>query len=91
MKKYDIIIVGGGSQISNIEKLAKEALRLPAKVYWPNIIDHQSKNQIKESGFLVTYGLCLFGLGTDLEESLTNRVIRRTKSKFIRWLKEFLP
>jgi len=86
-----ILITGGGSQITNIERLAKDALRLPAKVYWPNIVDHQSKNQIKESGFLVTYGLCLFGLGTDLEESLTNRVIRRTKSKFVRWLKEFLP
>lgn len=86
-----IFITGGGSQIANIEKLAKDALRLPAKVYYPNIVDHQSKNQIKDSGFLVTYGLCLFGLGTDLEETVTNRVIRRTKNKFLRWLKEFLP
>ncbi len=86
-----IFITGGGSQIANIEKLAKEALRLPAKVHWPNIVDHQSKNQIRDSGFLVAYGLCLFGLGTDLEDSITNRVIKHTKNKFLRWLKELLP
>ncbi|MBI2100730.1 MAG: cell division protein FtsA [Candidatus Vogelbacteria bacterium] len=86
-----ILITGGGSQIADIEKLAKDALRLPAKVHWPNIIDHHSKNQIRDSGFLVAYGLCLFGLGTDLEETLTNRVIHRTKNKFLRWLKELLP
>lgn len=86
-----ILIVGGGGQIANIERLAKDALRLPARVYSPNIIDHQSKNQIRESGWLVAYGLCLFGLGADLEETLTNRVIRRTKNKFLRWLRELLP
>ena len=86
-----ILLTGGGSQIVNIEKLAKEALRLPAKVHWPTLADTQNKTQIRDNGFLVAYGLCLFGFGTDIEKSLTNQVIHRTKNKFLRWLKELLP
>ncbi len=86
-----IIITGGGGQVANIEKLAKEALRLPAKIYSPNIVNHESKGQVRDNGFLVAYGLCLFGLGNNLEESIINRGFKRAKNKFILWLKQLLP
>ena len=86
-----ILLAGGGSQLYKIEQAAKENLKLPAKNYRPNIVDPRSRAQVRDSSFLAAYGLCLFGLGTDVEETLTNRAIKHTKYKFLKWLRELLP
>jgi cell division protein FtsA len=84
-----IIMVGGGAHIDEIEKLAKQLLKLPAKIFDPSA--SSAKLQIKDPGWVVAYGLCLFGLGAGDEESMGSRLLRQTRSRFLSWLKEFLP
>lgn len=85
------ILVGGGSNIQNIEKLAKNALRLPIRVFDPATVPHL-KNQIRDAGWVVAYGLCLFGLGEDNEDQFgSNRIFNTTKNFFLKWLKSFWP
>lgn len=83
------IIVGGGANIQNIEKLARSTLRLPARVFDPGAISHL-KNQIRDAGWAVSYGLCLFGLG-EIEEPFGPRIVRSTKNIFAKWLRVFWP
>lgn len=84
------IIVGGGSNTASIEKLAKETLHLPARLFDPSS-NPQLKNQIKDPGTVVAYGLSLFGLGLNEEETTSSRLIRGTGKKFLQWLRELLP
>jgi len=85
------VIVGGGSNIPNLEKLAKHALRLPVKVFDPATVP-RLKNQLRDAGWAVAYGLCLFGLGEVSEEPFgPNKIIRTTTNLFWRWLRGFWP
>ncbi len=85
-----VIIVGGGGNLENIERLAKSSLRLPARIFDP-LQAPQLKNQIKDAAWVVPYGLCLFGFGLVPEDSPSVTLIRDTKSSLVRWLKEFWP
>ncbi|MEK7622226.1 MAG: cell division protein FtsA [Patescibacteria group bacterium] len=86
-----IILTGGGGNIENIVGLAKDELRLPARVFAP-VGDNQNRPALRDSHALVAYGLCLFGLGGDyVEDSLSSQIIRRTKHTFLHWLKELWP
>ncbi|HYC83124.1 MAG TPA: cell division FtsA domain-containing protein, partial [Candidatus Paceibacterota bacterium] len=85
-----IVITGGGSGISNIEDLAKNYFKLPAKIALPSVVS-RSKNQQIDSSWSVAYGLCLFGSETSAEESLSSKLKRTTKVNFLKWLKELLP
>ena len=85
-----IVITGGGSGISDIETFAKKYFKLPAKTADAAIVS-SSRGQIKDSAWSVAYGLCLFGSDAMAEESLGLRVVRGTKIKLRRWLKELLP
>ncbi|KKS89559.1 MAG: Cell division protein ftsA [Parcubacteria group bacterium GW2011_GWC1_43_11b] len=62
-----VVITGGGSGIGNIEELAKNYFKLPAKISSPEIATN-SKNQIKESVWSVAYGLCLYDIDEDNEK-----------------------
>jgi cell division protein FtsA len=84
------IIVGSGSNVDNIEKLAKETLHLPARIFDPGT-NPQLKGQIKDTGAVVAYGLSLFGLGLNEEEAAGGRLLQTTGKSFIRWLRELLP
>ncbi len=89
-----IIITGGGSGISNIEDLAKNYFKLPAKIAHPDIAQI-SKNQIKDSSWAVAYGLCLFIFLDNPEDSFLPRR-HGAKSPTIwstigDWFKELLP
>ena len=85
-----IIITGGGSGIAEIETMAKQYFKLPARVAIPAVAA-TSRNQIRDSGWSVAYGLCLFGADFQAEESLGLKLAKSTKSNIIRWIKELLP
>ncbi len=85
-----IVITGGGSGISDIEASARKYFKLPARTADDSIIA-SSRNQIKDSGWSVAYGLCLFGSDAEAEDSLGVQVVRKTKMEFLRWLRELLP
>ncbi len=86
-----IIITGGGGNIENIAGLAKDELRLPARVFTP-VGDNQGRPALRDSNWIVAYGLCLFGLGGDyVEDSIISNIVNRTKHTFFHWLKELWP
>lgn len=85
-----VIIVGGGGNLENIERLAKSSLRLPARTFDP-VQASQLKNQIKDAAWVVPYGLCLFGFGLVPDDPTGVAIISDAKSNLVRWLKEFWP
>lgn len=85
-----IIIVGGGGNLENIERLAKSSLRLPARLFDVTQASHL-KNQIRDASWVVAYGLCLFGFGLVPDEPLGQKIVQTTKSSLLRWIREFLP
>lgn len=84
-----IVITGGGSHIPNIDLIAKNYLKLPAAIAQPQIAP-TTKNQIKDPGWAVAYGLCVFGTDSE-DESLGTQILSGTKKGLIRWLKELMP
>mgnify|MGYP002681880426 FL=1 len=86
-----LIITGGGASIANIEELAKDYFRLPAKTAQTAIATN-SKSQIRASAWSVSFGLCLFGVVEKEGNSFGARVtLKNTQKKILAWLKEFMP
>jgi cell division protein FtsA len=84
-----IVIVGGGANIPDLERYARETLRLPARVFNPQD-DNQLKNQLRDASWTVAYGLCLYGLDAEEEDSLQNK-LTLTWNRFVRWFSDFWP
>lgn len=82
-----IILVGGGSAMTDIVDFAKITLRIPARV--AEITDASQKNC--DPAFAVAYGLAVVGHGASTEENIGLKVQVSVKDKIIRWLKQFLP
>lgn len=85
-----IILTGGTSAIPAIENLAKISLKLPSKVVTPDFMKNIN-NQITDSRWSVSYGLCIMGLDEEDEEGTGLKLARRTKGNLILWIKQFLP
>lgn len=85
-----IVITGGGSGVGNIEDLAKNHFKLPARTA-TQVIASSSHNQIKDATWSVAYGLCLFGADVETEELVGISIARETKKNFVKWVKELLP
>ena len=86
-----LIITGGGSSVANIEELAKEHFRLPAKTA-QSAIATNSKSQIRDSAWSVSFGLCLFGTSEQEETSFGPRAtLKNTHKKIWAWLRELMP
>lgn len=88
-----VIIVGGGANVENLDKLAKSQLKLPAKVFDPAEVGHL-KNQIRDSSWVVAYGLCLYGLADGGETPATTlgaEALGNAGRGIIKWLKELWP
>lgn len=83
-----IILTGGGAGIATIEDLAKAVLKLPSSIANP-VISNTSKNPVKDSSWLVAYGLCVYALNKpeDPTEPTLSNVLNSLKS----WVKPFLP
>jgi cell division ATPase FtsA len=85
-----IFIIGGGSLTTNIEDSAKSALKLPSRVATINF--GSQKNNVKDVGWVVAYGLCM--LGSSKEEKINvglKNTINKASGKITGWIKQFLP
>ncbi|MCX6712466.1 MAG: cell division FtsA domain-containing protein, partial [Candidatus Vogelbacteria bacterium] len=85
-----LVITGGGSSIPNIEELAKNYFKLPAKIA-ASAIAANSKSQIRDTAWSVSYGLCVYSLKDSDEESIGLRLVKGTKNKIWKWVKELMP
>ena len=82
-----IIITGGGSGITTVQDLARATLRLPSKIA---TLDPKQNGKVKDASWAVAYGLCMWGIADDEDESGVS-VARKTGGTLLRWLKQFLP
>lgn len=87
-----IVITGGGSGLSNIEDLAKVALRLPSRIGTVSL-GIQEKQSFKDSTWAVAYGLCILGAHADEDMPIDNSsvIISTLWKKVVLWVKQFLP
>lgn len=83
-----VVLTGGGSGIATIEDLAKAVLKLPSAVAHPSIANG-GKHPVKDSSWLVAYGLAVYALQkpTDTIETGFGDVLETLKS----WIRPFLP
>lgn len=95
-----IVLIGGGSNLHIVEPLAKEYLKLPARIAPLSIMSTIAINEEKElevvkrnidSAWAVAYGLCVSGENSEMEENSPGRFVRQTKNNLIKWLRQFLP
>lgn len=89
-----IILTGGGSELGNIEELAKIALHLPSKQAKLTMNGNLKAIQ-RDNEWSVAYGLALLGLGNDdnstIEINLGRKLIAKTGKSLWGWIKQFLP
>lgn len=87
-----IVITGGGSGLSNIEDLAKAALRLPSRLGSVSL-GLQEKQSFRDSTWAVAYGLCILGAHADEDMPIDNSsvIIGTLWKKIVLWVKQFLP
>lgn len=86
-----IILTGGSAQLSIIENLAKETLKLPSKIITPDLIQN-SKGKIKDSSWAVAYGLLMLSNKLSQEdEGLLKTFLAKAKTLLHTSLKELLP
>lgn len=85
-----LVITGGGSSIPNIEELAKNYFKLPAKIA-SSAIASNSRSQIRDAAWSVSFGLCVYRLEEDDEESFGLKLINNTGGKIWGWIKELMP
>lgn len=80
-----IVLTGGGSHLYGIEEMAKNSLRLPARI---GILSN-----LKDNSLSVAYGLCIFGMHADEDKPIdtTGQAFSRIYKKIIDSLKVFLP
>jgi cell division protein FtsA len=84
-----IIMTGGGSGITTIEDLARAALKLPSKLATPRFGEN---SKIKDASWAVAYGLCIWGLSADEDESPVGiGLAQKTGGNLLQWVKQFLP
>ena len=92
-----IILTGGGSGLSNIEELAREALRLPSKQHKLKL-EGNLKGIAREFEWSVSYGLIMLAFSSPDDRgsiSFDNinaiNIFKKIKNIVITWVKQFLP
>ncbi len=83
-----IVLTGGGAGIATIEDLAKAVLKLPSSITH-GAMSSTGKNIVKDSSWLVAYGLCIYGINKPegpREASFYN-FLNAMKG----WIRPFLP
>lgn len=83
-----IILTGGGAGIATIEDLAKGVLKLPSSLAQPAIAN-AGKHIVKDSSWLVAYGLALYALQKPRETKSNGFSDAWNVVKT--WVKPFLP
>lgn len=84
-----VILTGGGSGIATIEDIARAVLKLPSSTAHPTTVASTGKHTVKDSSWLVAYGLCIHGINRpkDPTEATMGSALKILKS----WVKPFLP
>lgn len=85
-----IIITGGGSSVSNIEDLAKNYFKLPARIASSTMATN-SKSQIRDTAWAVAYGLCVYDLEESANSTFSPKALRNMTSKIWGWIRELMP
>ena len=85
-----VVITGGGSGHALIENLAKNMLRLPARVGTESILN-QMKNPIRDSSWFVSCGLAILGKENGGDNNIKSSVTGNAKKLFKEFLRQFLP
>lgn len=83
-----IVLTGGGAGIATIEDLAKAVLKLPSSLALP-VIANSGKQVVKDSSWLVAYGLALYALQKPKDSQKTGATDIWNVLKT--WVKPFLP
>ena len=84
-----VIITGGGSNLTNIDILAKDILELPAKTANLRLANNQSG--IRDASWSVAYGLGVIGMSNKDDRSLGINHTGRAAKSLLSWIKQFLP
>lgn len=82
-----IVMTGGGSALHTVQDLARASLRLPSKIA---SLDIGQNGKVRDASWAVSYGLCIWGLTGNEEESGLN-MVRHTSNTILAWFKQFLP
>jgi cell division protein FtsA len=87
-----IVITGGGSSLTNIEDMAKAALRLPSRIGTFNF-GREDKASFRDSTWAVAYGLCAFGTHADEDAPIdtSNIFFAKMWKAIVDKIKQFLP
>lgn len=87
------ILCGGGSKLTNVVELAKEELKLPAKIGTPINVDGVVED-LGDPSYTTALGLVAWGMG-HLEEkhpsAFAGSSVMDTVGKIRKWFKNFLP
>jgi len=83
-----VVLTGGGVGIATIEDLAKAVLRLPSSLARPTLAN-ASKHLVKDSSWLVAYGLSIYALQKPEEKNETG--LGDIFATLKNWVKPFLP
>lgn len=91
-----IVLTGSGSNLFNLDEVAKYALKLPAKIGLTTIADPkkssgQNQNQLKDLGFSVAYGLCIIGNNENEYGGISHEITKKTKNILLKYLRILLP
>src|SRR3989338_11393241 len=82
-----IILAGGSANLSGIEEVAKQTLRLPARVA---ALDPGQNGKVRDTSWAVAYGLCVWG-ASEKEEDSGIGIAKQAKNSILHWLSQFLP
>jgi len=89
-----IVLTGSGSNLINLDEVAKYTLRLPAKV---GIIAPSDKKrldkekQLNDLGFSVAYGLCIAINNENDYISISHKITKTTRNILLKYLRILLP
>jgi cell division protein FtsA len=81
------ILTGGGAAAAHAADIAKDVLKLPARVA---TLEIGKTTKVRDSSWAVAYGLCMWG-ASDREEHTTLGIVRQTKRSIFSWFNQFLP
>ena len=85
-----IIITGGGSHISQMESLARNALRLPCRMGIPEQL-LQQKPRIRDVSWIVSYGLACHKDDKDTDKYKSTGINKEFTSKIKSFLHDLMP
>lgn len=81
------VISGGGANLAGISEVAKNALRLPARIA---VLDPSLNGKVRDVTWAVAYGLCVWG-DSDPDDNGGIGIAKQAKNSILEWLSQFLP